>query len=68
MAKFKIQEFIKETNNIFIKIILFVFYFFIIGLGSIIYKIFKPKQNKTDSYWQDSSPDNFNLDYFKSAY
>jgi len=68
MTKSKIQIFIKILNNFFISIILFLFYFFIIGLISVIYKLFKNNKEKADSYWQDSSPDNFNLEYFKSAY
>jgi len=68
MTKSKIQIFIKILNNFFISIILFLFYFFIIGLISVIYKLFKNNKEKADSYWQDSSPDNFDLKYFKSAY
>jgi len=68
MTKSKIQEFIKKINNSFINTILFLFYFLIIGLISIIYRLFKNNKVKTNSYWQDFSSDNFDLDYFKSAY
>lgn len=70
MTKSKIQnpKIYKKINNVFIKVILFIFYFFIIGLGALIYRLFVPKIKEKNSYWQDSSSDNFDLDYFKSAY
>lgn len=67
MTKSKIQKFIKAINSFFIDIILFLFYFVIIGLISVLYKLFKKKQDKTKSYWQDFSVKEPDLD-FKSPY
>ena len=62
------KKIVKLINNIFIKIILFIFYFFIFGLVALVYKLFNNKEKEKNSYWKDFSSDNFNLDYFKSAY
>ena len=62
MTKSKIQKFIKKINNVFIKIILFIFYLLIIGFGTLIYRLFKKNKTKTNSYWQDFSS-KFDLDF-----
>lgn len=68
MTKSKIQIFIKILNNFFINIILFLFYFFIIGVISIFYKLFKNNKEKRNSYWEDYKAGKSDLEYFKSAY
>lgn len=68
MTKSKIQKFIKTINSFFINIILFLFYFGIIGVIVILYRLFKKKTKETDSYWEDFTQNKFDLDYFKSAY
>jgi len=62
-----IKKLIRTVNNIFISIVLTLFYFFIIGLISIIYKLFRKNRAKTNSYWQDFSAKEPDLD-FKSPY
>jgi len=68
MIKSIIQRSIKIVNIVFIKIILFIFYIIIIGLGALIYRIFKNKQNRANSYWQDYSQKELGFNDFKSAY
>lgn len=66
--EFKIKNFIQDINNLFIKITLFFFYLLIIGFGALIYRIFKKKNKKVNSYWQVFSQEKLDLEYFKSAY
>lgn len=61
------KRLIKAINNIFAQIILFVFYFLGIGLGALIYGIFKKKEDKKDSYWT-SVPNKLSRDDFQSPY
>jgi len=67
-VKSEIQKFIKKINNFFINIILFLFYFLIIGLGALIYGFFKKRNKEANSYWQDYPQKELGLDYFKSSY
>lgn len=62
------KKIISLINNIFIKIILCIFYFFVIGLGSLIYKLTKKPVFNPSSYWKDPSPEQSNLRYFDSPY
>lgn len=66
-VKNQILKIFKKINMAFIKVILFLFYFLILGLISALYKLFKKKQGKTKSYWQDYSAKELELD-FKSPY
>lgn len=63
-----IKNFIKKINNIFICFTLFLFYFFIIGVGALLYKFLRKKNKKNNSYWQEFPKNKLTLDYFKSPY
>ncbi len=62
------KKIINLINNFFIKIVLALFYFFAIGLGSLIYKLTKKPVFSANSYWNDSSSEQPNLKYFDSPY
>lgn len=47
-----LKKCIKQINNVFIQIVLFLFYFVGIGLGALIYFLFK-KEKRALTYWQD---------------
>ncbi|PIV09662.1 hypothetical protein COS31_04465 [Candidatus Roizmanbacteria bacterium CG02_land_8_20_14_3_00_36_15] len=66
--QFKIKKLIKFINILFINIILFLFYFLIIGFGALIYKLFKKTSFNKNSYWQDCPQQKPDPDYFKSPY
>lgn len=65
--KLKTKNLIKSINNIFIQLILFIFYFSIFGLISLLYKI-TMKKSKEKTYWDDSLVKDFSLNDFQSAY
>lgn len=64
----KIFEISKKINSVFIKVILFLFYYMFIGLISVFYRLFKSKKIGNESYWEDFDGPKFDRDYFRSAY
>ena len=59
----------KLVNNFFIDIILFLFYFLVIGFASIIYKfIYLLGKHNKDSYWIEGLKKNYSKEYFSSPY
>jgi len=48
----QIKELVKVFNNVFIQIILVVFYIFGIGLGALLHAVFI-KKKQTQTYWQN---------------
>ncbi|OGK13046.1 hypothetical protein A3A93_03905 [Candidatus Roizmanbacteria bacterium RIFCSPLOWO2_01_FULL_38_12] len=56
------SKIIKGINQIFIYLLLFIFYLAIIGLAKIIYLIFKKRETDDASYWR--KPENKELDIF----
>jgi hypothetical protein len=64
----KVLVFFKAINNAFIKIVLFFFYFVIIGLISVIYRLLNLKKKSPPSYWQEVAGQRLDKDYFSSPY
>lgn len=64
----KIFEISKAMNNAFIKVILFIFYYTVIGIISLFYHLFQAKRKKTNSYWEDVADVRPDKDYFSSSY
>jgi hypothetical protein len=65
---FKLKNLIKKINSFFITIILSLFYFLVIGLISLIYRLLKKARKNKNSYWEDVSTTSFNLNDFKLPY
>ena len=61
------KRLVRLINNYFIKIVLFVFYFVVIGLGSLIYHLSKKNYQK-DSYWENPPKKPLDIEYFQSSY
>ncbi len=55
-----VRKFIKQINNAFIQLLLFLFYFVGIGFGALIYFFFK-KNKKTSTYWQEVKNEKIDL-------
>lgn len=55
-----IKRLIKQINNIFIQLLLFLFYFIGIGFGALIYFFFK-RENKASTYWQEMNDEKIDL-------
>jgi hypothetical protein len=55
-------------NALFIKIILFIFYFTFFGLIVFIYKLFNRVKKKKNSYWEKIDKEESTVNYFKSPY
>jgi len=58
----------KALNNYFILIILFVFYFPVIGIAFVFFKIFSAQKKNSDSYWVIPKHSQFDKKYFESPY
>jgi uncharacterized protein YqhQ len=63
-----LKNLIKKLNAFFIRLILALFYFLIIGFISLIYRLFKKAKKNKNSYWEDVSTTSFNLNDFKLSY
>lgn len=61
---------VKAINNLFVSLILVIFYFSVIGIASF-FKIiitFKKKSRKDVSYWLAGDNVSLSIKYFESAY
>ncbi len=63
------KKFTNLLNRFFISIVLFLFYFLIIGISSIIHRIMNllGKQDK-DTYWSEDFKKIYSKEYFSSPY
>lgn len=59
---------VRKINDIFIKIILFLFYFIVIGFAYVIYKLIVKEKKGRTSYWQNIADKELSADYFQSPY
>lgn len=67
-TQIKIKKLIRVGNNIFINIILTLFYFLIIGLAAVTYRLLKKNKKTTDSYWEELKDRKIDINYFQSSY
>lgn len=61
---------IKKINEVFITIVLFIFYFLVIGFSFFIYKLLNKKNINKDkeTYWENVEKKQFTKEYFQSPY
>jgi len=59
----KLKNLIKRLNTFFIRVVLALFYFLIIGFISLIYRLFKKAKKNKNSHWKDISTASFNLSF-----
>lgn len=64
----KLFTFFKTLNNVFITIVLAIFYFLVIGPISFFYRVFKHKNNNQTSYWKIEGNKILDQGYFSSPY
>lgn len=57
----------KTLNNYFILLVLFIFYYPVIGIAFIFYRIFNLNKVGKNTYWKDNDSD-FKKEYFESPY
>jgi len=62
------KKIVNKINNVFIKVVLIIFYFLIIGLAALIYRLLKKEKKQTESYWQDFPQEKPDINYFRSPY
>ena len=58
----------KKLNDYFIVVILFVFYYPVIGIAFIFYKLFSLNKSKKETYWNIERDSGFTNSDFKSPY
>ena len=66
--KNQILKIFKKINSAFIKIVLFFFYFAVIGFAAVIDKLSRKKNEESDSYWKNPPETKPDLEYFRSPY
>jgi cbb3-type cytochrome oxidase subunit 3 len=59
---------IKKINETFITIVLFIFYFLVIGFSFFIYRLLNKKKINKETYWEDVEKKQFTKEYFQSTY
>ncbi len=64
----KLFTFFKTLNNIFITVILTIFYFVVIGTISFFYRLFKREDKNPMSFWKKVDGVKLDPDYFNSPY
>lgn len=62
-----VRELSKTLNNYFILIVLFIFYFPVIGIAFVLFKIFSKHKN-TNSYWIAPKNPQYDKKYFESPF
>lgn len=63
------KKLVRSINNLFVTTILIIFYLFIIGITSLLKRIFTLKKKKNNStYWIDNEKIQFDLNDFGSSY
>lgn len=58
----------RAINDAFIKVILFFFYYIVIGVVSVFYRLFKPRNKAKNTYWSDIEDRIADKNYFNSPY
>lgn len=63
------RQIVKRINNIFVQIILFFFYFIVVGIGFALQKLagFFRKSREKDTYWIKENI-RYKTNYFESPY
>ena len=66
---FYLKGAVRKINNLFIFLVLIVFYFFVVGITALLFSITAIKRKKkSKSYWKNESNKENSLHYFKSPY
>lgn len=63
-----LKAIISKINNLFITILLSLFYFIVIGFAHVIYELVVHPKKKRSSYWEEVDGKGLNIDNLQSTY
>ncbi len=62
------RRLIRKINDLFIALVLFVFYIFVIGITAVVYRLFSSRKKKKNIPWIDNTTKELPVSSFESPY